>query len=71
MDPKCLDHRRTNPFLWSKVQTDEAGPGTTELLFPSLAIATLLFHPRNWPHMHRRAAEVCHPRFGDGCMATK
>ena len=50
-DPKAYAH-----LPWEKVATDDLG-GTTELLFPAIAIAVLLFHPANWPTMHKRAAE--------------
>jgi len=47
---------------WLKLPIDKEGHDV-ELLPPPLAIAALLFHPKNWDGMHRKAAEV---RDGNG-----
>ena len=54
---RCLKPGFQEHLPWTKMQTDEKG-SMTELLFPSLAIASLAFHPRNWPNLHKRAQAV-------------
>ena len=58
MDPECLNPKWRCPLAkqWITVPVDKEH--TVELLPPPLAIAALLFHPRNWPGMHREACEL-------------
>jgi len=54
---KCMKPEQDPRLPWEKVQTDKHG-SVTELLLPSVAIASLVFHPCIWPTLHKRAEEV-------------
>ena len=63
VDPKCLNPgygvSDRLPLLHLQVGEDCDGqPLVLDMLPPPLAIAALVFHPRNWEAMHKRADPV-------------
>ena len=67
VDPLCLTPKWRCPFAkeWIRLPL---GPGkdegVVEMLPAPLAIAALLFHPSNWPDMHKQAQELKMPDSG-------
>jgi len=57
VDMHCMKPQQDRKLPWQKVVTDDQGH-ETEFLLPSVAIATLVFHPCNWSTLHKRAEAV-------------
>ena len=65
VDPRCLkpNMRCTLAQQWLTIPIDELG-NKVEMLPLPLAIAALLFHPKNWGGMEQRAEELHVPSTG-------
>ncbi len=57
VDAHCLDPRYALPLAkeWCSLKLDAGGKYELQMLPPALAIAVLLFHPKNWPNMWTKA----------------
>ena len=80
VDLRCVDPRYTglDALTWDRVATDEQG-SVTEVQNPALVIASIVFHPCNWPDLHTRAKKkfeggeriVDHPFTADKAIAAQ
>ena len=80
VDPRCANPRYTgvDVLTWDKVVIDERG-SETEVQNPALVIASIVFHPCNWPDLHKKAERkvvdgvrvVDHPFTADKAIAAQ